>query len=91
MTEMTERAVPIVLGPTAVGKTELVHRAAKAIGGEVISADSRAIYKGMNIGTATPPESLREELRYHLINFLDPRSATAPPITAGRRRKRSPR
>jgi tRNA dimethylallyltransferase len=73
VTEMSERAVPIVLGPTAVGKTELVHRAAKAAGGEIISADSRAIYRGMDIGTATPPASLREELRYHLINFLEPR------------------
>ncbi len=70
---MTEMTVPIVLGPTAVGKTELVHRAAKSIEGEVVSADSRAIYRGMDIGTATPPESLREEIRYHLINFLDPR------------------
>ncbi len=65
--------IPIVLGPTAVGKTELVHRAAKQVGGEIISADSRAIYRGMDIGTATPPREYRDELPYHLINFLDPR------------------
>jgi len=65
--------VPIVLGPTAVGKTELVHRAAKEVEGEIISADSRAIYQGMDIGTATPPREYRNELPYHLINFLDPR------------------
>ena len=73
MTGTSEEVVPIVLGPTAVGKTELVHRAAKSVGGEIISADSRAIYRGMDIGTATPPVELREELPYHLINFLDPR------------------
>ncbi|MFP3953954.1 MAG: tRNA (adenosine(37)-N6)-dimethylallyltransferase MiaA, partial [Candidatus Acetothermia bacterium] len=65
--------VPIVLGPTGVGKTELVHRVALALEAEVVSADSRAIYKGMEIGTATPPESYRDELDYHLINFLHPR------------------
>ncbi len=65
--------IPIVLGPTAVGKTELVHRAAKQVGGEIISADSRAIYRGMDIGTATPPREYRDKLPYHLINFLDPR------------------
>jgi len=66
-------SVPVVLGPTAVGKTELVHGAAKVVGGEIISADSRAVYRGMDIGTATPPEEYRAELPYHLINFLHPR------------------
>lgn len=66
-------AIPIILGPTAVGKTELVHGAAKEVEGEIISADSRAIYRGMDIGTATPPREYRDELPYHLINFLDPR------------------
>lgn len=68
-----EGSVPIILGPTGVGKTDIVHRAAAGAGVEIISADSRAIYRGMNIGTATPPESFREELSYHLINFLHPR------------------
>ena len=65
-------SVPIILGPTAVGKTELVHRLAREIDGEIISADSRAIYRDMDIGTATPPESYMEELPYHLVNFVDP-------------------
>ncbi len=65
--------VPIVLGPTAVGKTDIIHRVAREIGGEIISADSRAVYRGMDIGTATPPEEYRDELPYHLINFLHPR------------------
>ncbi|MFP4631523.1 MAG: tRNA (adenosine(37)-N6)-dimethylallyltransferase MiaA [Candidatus Acetothermia bacterium] len=73
MKNQVEDSVPIVLGPTAVGKTELVHEVAGKLGGEIISADSRAVYEGMDIGTATPPETYRKELPYHLINFLDPR------------------
>lgn len=44
----------IILGPTGSGKTGVSIEIAKAIGGEIISADSRAIYKGMDIGTAKP-------------------------------------
>lgn len=73
MKNRVEDSVPIVLGPTAVGKTELVHEVAGKLDGEIISADSRAVYAGMDIGTATPPETYRKELPYHLINFLDPR------------------
>ncbi|MBS3766073.1 tRNA (adenosine(37)-N6)-dimethylallyltransferase MiaA, partial [Candidatus Bipolaricaulota bacterium] len=73
MKNRVEDSVPIVLGPTSVGKTELVHEVAGKLGGEIISADSRAVYAGMDIGTATPPETYRKELPYHLINFLDPR------------------
>jgi len=72
--------IPLVLGPTAAGKTELAHRAARVISQEsekteveIISADSRAIYKRLNIGTATPLPRQRRELNYHLISFLDPR------------------
>ena len=49
----------IILGPTGSGKTGVSIKIAKAIGGEIISADSRAIYKGMDIGTAKP--SLEEQ------------------------------
>ncbi|MCF7890003.1 tRNA (adenosine(37)-N6)-dimethylallyltransferase MiaA [Candidatus Bipolaricaulota bacterium] len=69
----TDEIVPVVLGPTAVGKTELVHSVAREIDGEIISADSRAIYEGMDIGTATPPPAHRKEIPYHLVNFLHPR------------------
>ncbi|MFB6291259.1 MAG: tRNA (adenosine(37)-N6)-dimethylallyltransferase MiaA [Candidatus Bipolaricaulia bacterium] len=68
-----DELVPVILGPTAVGKTELVHGVARKLDGEIISADSRAIYRGMNIGTATPPRAYREELSYHLINFVPPK------------------
>ena len=44
----------VILGPTGSGKTGVAIKIAKKIGGEIISADSRAIYKGMDIGTAKP-------------------------------------
>ena len=44
----------VIAGPTASGKTELAIRIAKKFNGEVISADSRAIYRGLDIGTAKP-------------------------------------
>ncbi|MFP3953910.1 MAG: tRNA (adenosine(37)-N6)-dimethylallyltransferase MiaA [Candidatus Acetothermia bacterium] len=68
---MTED-VPIILGPTGVGKTDLAHDIAVDLDAEIISADSRAIYKGMDVGTATPPQPYLSELPYHLVNFLDP-------------------
>ncbi len=73
MKKDADSVLSVILGPTAVGKTEIVHEVAKRVAGEIISADSRAVYEGMDIGTATPPESYRDELSYHLINFLHPR------------------
>lgn len=73
MNKHANKPVPIVLGSTGVGKTELVHSVAKDLEAEMISADSRAIYKNMDIGTATPPEEYRDEVPYHVINFLHPR------------------
>ena len=62
----------LIFGPTAVGKTELAVAVALRLGGEIISADARAIYKDLNIGTAKPPAHLREKVPHHLIDFLDP-------------------
>ena len=67
----SERSV-LILGPTAVGKTELAVELALRVDGEIISADARAIYKHLNIGTAKPPAHLREKVPHHLIDFLDP-------------------
>lgn len=62
----------VIAGPTAVGKTEIAIRVAEAIGGEIVSADSRLFYRGMDIGTAKP--SLAERLRvpHHLIDVRYP-------------------
>ncbi len=62
----------LILGPTAVGKSELAVALAVRLNGEIISADARAIYKELNIGTAKPPAHLREKVPHHLIDFLDP-------------------
>jgi len=60
----------VVVGPTASGKTALAIELAKAVGGEIVSADSMQIYRGMDIATAKPtPEDLAE-VPHHLIGFL---------------------
>lgn len=65
---MSEKPVLVILGPTASGKTELAFRIARKIGGEIISADSRQIYRGMDIGTAKPPQWMLEEIKHHFID-----------------------
>ena len=61
-----------IVGPTAVGKTDLGIKIAKSLNTEIVSADSRQIYKGMNIGTAAPTDKERQEAKHHFVNFLDP-------------------
>ena len=62
----------ILSGPTAVGKTELSLRLAEAVGGEIISADSMQIYRGMDIGTAKLPVKDRRGIPHHLIDVQNP-------------------
>ncbi|WP_206424294.1 tRNA (adenosine(37)-N6)-dimethylallyltransferase MiaA [Cohnella candidum] len=62
----------VLVGPTAVGKTELSLRIAKAAGCEIISGDSMQVYRGMDIGTAKLPLEEREGIPHHLIDILDP-------------------
>ena len=64
--------VPVILGPTASGKSELGYRVAQALDGEIVSADSRQIYRLMDIGTAKPPLHYREAVPHHLLDILDP-------------------
>ncbi len=73
-TEMNieNRPLFIFTGPTCVGKTEIAHQIALKINAEIISADSRQIYKYMDIGTAKPPLNLRLELPYYLIDIITP-------------------
>ena len=63
-----EKPLIIIIGPTAVGKTEVSIRLAEDLGGEIISADSRLFYRGMNIGTAKPTTEELSRVRHHLIN-----------------------
>ncbi|MBQ4100450.1 MAG: tRNA (adenosine(37)-N6)-dimethylallyltransferase MiaA, partial [Oscillospiraceae bacterium] len=62
----------VVVGPTASGKTKLAVELAKAYNGEVVSADSMQIYKGMSIGTAKPTPDEMQGVPHHLIDFVEP-------------------
>jgi len=62
----------VILGPTAVGKTEVSIQLAKRINGEIVSADSRLFYRGMDIGTAKPSPTERHRVTHHLIDIADP-------------------
>lgn len=62
----------IVLGPTAVGKSELALALAPRIDGEIVNADSQQVYRYMNIGTGKPPEAARKSVYHHLIDVVNP-------------------
>lgn len=63
--------VVVITGPTASGKSELAQAVCEARGGEIVSADSMQIYRGMDIGTAKVPEESRT-VAYHCIDLVDP-------------------
>ena len=69
---MTKIKTISILGPTASGKTGLAIALAKKIGGEVISCDSMQLYRGMDIGTATPDPAERDGVVHHLFDIIDP-------------------
>ncbi len=66
--------LPLILlvGPTAVGKTELAIQLAERLNGEIVSADSRLFYRGMDIGTAKPTREERSRVPHHLIDIAEP-------------------
>jgi tRNA dimethylallyltransferase len=68
---MAKSAV-VITGPTASGKTALAMDVAEALPAEIISMDSRQVYRGMDIGTAKPSVEDRAEVAHHLIDVLDP-------------------
>ncbi len=69
---MEQKKLVVLTGPTAVGKTKLSIALAKAIGGEIISADSMQVYRGMDIGSAKIRPDEMEDVPHHLIDVLDP-------------------
>lgn len=69
---MKKRPVIAVVGPTASGKTALAVDIALRYNGEVVSADSMQIYKGMDIATAKPMQDEMMGIRHHLIDYVDP-------------------
>ncbi len=62
----------VIIGPTAIGKTALSLYLAEHLAGEVVSADSRLFYRGMDIGTAKPTPQERARVPHHLIDIADP-------------------
>ena len=76
---MTDRPPPhphppllVVVGPTAVGKSDTALLLAEALGGEIISADSRQFYRGMDIGTAKPISEEQARVPHHMLDICDP-------------------
>lgn len=69
---MSDTRTPIaVVGPTAVGKSTLAEQLAVHIGGEIVSADSMQVYRGMDVGTAKTPPAERQ-VPYHCVDLVDP-------------------
>lgn len=62
----------LLLGPTAVGKSQLAVELAWRLGGEIISADARAVYRELTIGTAKPSPELRARVAHHLLDIRAP-------------------
>ena len=69
------KKVLFVVGPTCAGKSDAAQELAKRLGGEIVSADSMQVYKGMDIGTAKPSLRARKEIRHHLIDIVTPSAA----------------
>ena len=63
--------IPVIMGPTAAGKSELAFALARECGGEIVSADSMQFYRGLDIGTAKPTAEERRMVPHHLIDSMD--------------------
>src|ERR1051325_8986193 len=83
--------IAILTGPTAVGKTEIAVEVARALGAEIVSADSMQVYRRMEAGTDKPTAEERAAVPHHLIDFVYPAQpftvadyrATAIPVIEG--------
>jgi tRNA dimethylallyltransferase len=67
-----QKPLIVIVGPTGVGKSAFSFHLAKEINGEIVSADSRLFYKGMDIGTAKPSREERQSITNHLIDIITP-------------------
>ncbi|MDQ6719610.1 MAG: tRNA (adenosine(37)-N6)-dimethylallyltransferase MiaA [Candidatus Dormibacteraeota bacterium] len=64
--------VPVIVGPTGIGKSQIAFRLALELGGEIVVADSRQVYEMLDIATNKPSNEQRHRVRYHMIDFVDP-------------------
>src|SRR5207302_1397305 len=67
----------VLTGPTGSGKTQLALELAERLGAEIVSMDSMALYRGMDIGTAKPSPEERRRVPHHLVDVLDPWEAAS--------------
>jgi tRNA dimethylallyltransferase len=67
------KKILVIVGPTATGKSDLAVQMAKKINGEIISADSRQVYKGLDIGTGKIKESEMQGIKHYLLDVADPK------------------
>jgi tRNA dimethylallyltransferase len=70
--QLKKRPLVAIIGPTAAGKTALSLKVAKSFNGEIISADSRQVYRYMDIGTDKIPQIKQEGIRHHLLDIVEP-------------------
>src|SRR5512143_3715987 len=68
----SSRLLICIVGPTGVGKTALAIEFAERFNGEIVSADSRQIYRGLDIGTGKPTPGQLARVRHHLIDRVEP-------------------
>jgi len=64
----------VIVGPTGIGKSGLAHGLALELNGEIVVADSRQVYELLDIATNKPSPEQRKRVRYHMIDFVDPRT-----------------
>ena len=64
--------VPIFVGPTGIGKSRVAFEVARELDGEIVVADSRQVYRQLDIATNKPPPEWRREVRYHMIDLVAP-------------------
>ena len=72
MTSEQKKPLIVIVGPTAVGKTSVSISLAQIFNGEIVSADSRLFYRGMDVGTAKPTVEEMQDVPHHLIDVADP-------------------
>lgn len=84
-----ERRPPliVIVGPTGSGKSALAAEAARLRSGEIISADAFAVYRGLDIGTAKPPPTVRASVPHHLIDVVEPTETYSAGRWAGEARR----
>ena len=70
--QLLKKRVPVIVGPTGIGKSQLAFDLAQRLDGEIVVADSRQVYERLDIATNKPSPEHRAQVRYHMIDFVDP-------------------